>query len=192
MKPSAKENNDYHNHPDINVRMIAAAEDGMLERMNHLIEQGADIHAYRDGAIRWATRDGHIEVVQELLRRGCNPTIALLHACKSNRYDMVQLLIQYGADVNMKNECPLRIASEEGHTRIVRLLVENGANVHIYDDYPLRIAAGNGHLDTVHVLLSYGANSRAYNNGALRRAKQGGHHSIVQLLLTSQSSLLIQ
>jgi len=56
-------------------------------------------------------------------------------ACENGQMQMVQKLIDQGANLNEKKarvigdyKIPLRIACELGHLAVVKLLVENGAN----------------------------------------------------------------
>ena len=65
-----------------------------------LIESGADFTSKNNYAIRYASRNGHIEIVR--------------------------LLIGLGADFTSKNNYAINYASMNGYTEIVRLLIENG------------------------------------------------------------------
>ena len=49
-----------------------ASENGHLEVVRYLVEQGANIHANNDYAIRWASENGHLEVVRYLVEKGAN------------------------------------------------------------------------------------------------------------------------
>ena len=46
-----------------------ASENGQLEVVTYLVQEGADIHAREDYALRWSSINGHIEVVKFL--EGC-------------------------------------------------------------------------------------------------------------------------
>ena len=46
------------------------AENGHLEVVKYLVENGADIHANNDHALRWSARFGHLEVVKYLIEKG--------------------------------------------------------------------------------------------------------------------------
>ena len=41
--------------------------------------------------------------------------------------DVVQLLLQHGADVHAADDGPLQWASANGHTAVVQLLIQHGA-----------------------------------------------------------------
>ena len=44
-----------------------AASDGYPEIVKVLLENGADVHANNDEALRYASQDGHVETVKILL-----------------------------------------------------------------------------------------------------------------------------
>ncbi|RXG68833.1 Protein TANC2 [Armadillidium vulgare] len=74
--------------------------------------------------------------------------------------EMVGLLVEFGADVNLTNTegvSPLSLAAERGHCDIVRLLVQAGADIAMKDNRKegsLTAAAKSGHLNVVAYLLS--------------------------------------
>ncbi len=69
--------------------------------VRYLVENGADVRANDDYAIKQASKNGHLEVV---------------------RY-----LVENGADVRAENDCAVKWAFEYGHSKIVSYLVEKGA-----------------------------------------------------------------
>jgi ankyrin repeat protein len=56
-----------------------------------------------------------------------NDENALMLAAINNEFDIAQLLVQKGADVNKQGWTPLHYASSKGHIQIMRLLIENEA-----------------------------------------------------------------
>ena len=79
-----------------------------LSGIKELICEGADIHAREDFALRWASENGHLEIVK--------------------------FLMENGADIHAENDCALRWASENGHLEIVKFLIENEADIHARED----------------------------------------------------------
>ncbi|HOT77894.1 MAG TPA: ankyrin repeat domain-containing protein, partial [Candidatus Wallbacteria bacterium] len=61
-----------------------------------------------------------------------NGVSALIQAVASESFEMVELLIRHGADVNDENKSGwtvLRLANEKGCEKIIRLLEEAGAKI---------------------------------------------------------------
>jgi len=90
------------------------------------IENGADVHASDDAALRWAAREGHLEVVK--------------------------FLIENEANVHASNDAALCWAAREGHSKVVKFLIEKGADVHASDDAALRWARILGHTEMTEFL----------------------------------------
>lgn len=86
----------------------------------------------------------------------------LHHACKNNLNDVVDVLIEFGVNVNLLiplvKHSPLHIACMEGYIDIVRRLLDAGADATI-DNWrkqtPIMFAARNGYLDIVKLLTIY-------------------------------------
>lgn len=80
-------------------------------------------------------------------------------------------------------------AAENGHTEIVELLLNAGADVHSDEDKALRMAVDNGHTNTVELLISRGADIHARGGAwperiqVLTSACSRGHIEIATLLL---------
>ena len=88
---------------------------------------------------------------------------------------MVKLLIQKGANVNIKtfdNMTSLHIAAENGHKNVVEYLVKNGANIEAMTDKkwtPIHCAVNARvdkykYLSTVEFLIKNGANVNSQDN----------------------------
>ena len=87
----------------------------------------------------------------------------LLKACEQGLTNIVQWIIDAGADANAKNtfgRTALMYASRFGHKDIVELLLDVNANVNMQDCdgwTPLMWALDYGHNDIVDLLKKYGA-----------------------------------
>ena len=122
-----------------------------------------------------ACDSGNIRIATLLLQARANINqpknngfTALVYACKSETplNDLVRLLIEYGADINIKSSklqrTALMSAAYRGRASIVQYLLEQGAPVNTQDVEgvtSLMIASQNGHPETVRVLLDYGADA---------------------------------
>lgn len=118
-----------------------------------------------------AVYEGDAKTVRKELKKGVfNVNLAdsfgdtlLCTAAMRGSLEIVQFLLDAGADVNLKDShdgTPLHHASGRGHVSVVRLLLEKGALVDTFDQYgdtPLYYAYDDGHWETAQVLLEHGA-----------------------------------
>ena len=107
-------------------------------------------------------------------------------------YDIARLLINYGVDVNSKDDdlrTPLHQAAEFGIPEVTKLLLKNGADVNVKDDLrgtPLLYAVRqNGNLEIIKLLLEHGAdvNAKTPYGTPLTVAKDDNDTKMVKLLL---------
>jgi len=101
-----------------------------------------------------------VEEMNAIDHKGNTP---LIWAVSEGRGDIVRLLVDSGADVNIQNfegVTALYLAVERGDTEICTYLMENGANVNIQNENgqsAAHIACINGHLDCLKSLAAHGA-----------------------------------
>lgn len=169
--------------PGGETALMTAARTGRLGPIKALLSRGADVHglvhgmgrqegpgdiaieSLRDPSIRdydikaeqtalmWATAEGHVEVVEELIKAGAEYRASLasgftplLFAVREGHMKVVQTLVKSGVDVNQTietheawqrkgydgslrpNTSPLHVAVENGHFELAAYLVEAGAN----------------------------------------------------------------
>ncbi|CAN1245782.1 Protein VAPYRIN [Linum grandiflorum] len=88
----------------------------------------------------------------------------LLHiAIARGRADLVQLLLEFGPDVESRGRSgstPLEVASGSGESLIFELLLAHGASTERSKTSswgPIHLAAGGGHVDVLRLLLTKGA-----------------------------------
>ncbi|KAI5927288.1 ankyrin repeat-containing domain protein [Camillea tinctor] len=169
-----------------------------------LLEAGAD--PSQDFSIISAAKSSDYDLIRLLLHRGADinksssidiirkPT-ALYHAVGANNQELVQFLLDHGADPNAGTDifrCPIfRTLARSGNREIMAILIEHGADCNnVYEDSlnPLQTAARNGDQELVQYLIAHNAdvNAPAHKKGgrtALQVAVENGHTRLVQFFL---------
>jgi len=105
--------------------LIEASENGHLEIVKYLLENGADVNQQ----VEIEGSGYEYEDEEESIAYSYT---ALMDASENGHLEVVKYLIQNGADVNTKDfkGCTaLAQASDKGHIEIVKLLIKNGADV---------------------------------------------------------------
>ena len=115
-------------------QLIEASIDGNVNKAKQLIENGVDIHAYNDRALRQSAENGHL--------------------------NFVKYLVENGADIHANNDYALRWSAHSGHLSIVKYLVENGADIHARDNFALHWSAKYNYLEVVKYLVENGADTK--------------------------------
>lgn len=134
---------DVYAEVNFKVPLWAAARRGRIDLVRQALELGADIEQrcpVTDGepALILAVMRGKRDVVEFLLKKGASAKVstkedvrtALHEAAVGNDAEIVQLLIDGGADVNAlaRDETPLFRAVRKGHQDIIKKLLDAGAD----------------------------------------------------------------
>lgn len=182
--------------------LMAAAKAADNERIEALLEQGADVdrtNANGGTAIMYGVLSGERETVELLLRHHAdvnavarNGWTALMIASVKGYTDVARLLLEHGAEPNSADVykwTPLMRAVYENRLSIVRLLSdhrdirvnqrgENGVTA-------LHIAALRGSTESVGVLLAHGADPGIQDDSgrtALDFARQNNDLRLVRMM----------
>lgn len=158
--------------------LVQAARTGNFEQLKKTIEQGANVN-----------------------EKVCGCT-AIMYASFHGRLDMVQYLIDNGADVNVSNLSgftSLAWATERNHRAIVELLLKHGAQANQADNCgltPLHKAARSGYIEICKLLVEVGGanlalTSKKENSGVsvLQEACSSGHMEAVLFLLDADADV---
>ncbi|XP_055383755.1 E3 ubiquitin-protein ligase mind-bomb [Condylostylus longicornis] len=162
----------------------------------------ADVNGVFAGhtALQAASQNGHIEVIQILLRYKVDVEIedkdgdrAVHHAAFGDEPAVIEILSKAGADLNARNkrrQTALHIAVNKGHLNVVKTLLSLGCHTSLQDsegDTPLHDAISKEHDEMLSLLLDFGADITLTNNNgfnALHHAALKGNPSAMKILLT--------
>lgn len=172
----------------IGTNLSLAIRFGPIEIVKLLLDCGADVNKsseYEQSTLKEALLTGSIEKMRLLLERGAKvdgihkdpdirPRTAFCDAIVAGRMDLAQLLLEYGANINItwtvRSITPLHIAVNAGNVNAATFLLENKADVNAKDwlgDTPLHYAAKAGNEQMINLLLSYKADMSAKNKEGL-------------------------
>ena len=173
-----------------------------------LLDAGADIDSFTNVACQTplflAIEVGSTQLCQFLLAKGANvhsrdvkQQTCLHFACRTGNRDIVEVLLQYGADINalQSERNALYCAAREGHQGVVDVLLNFGASAEaklLQQAQALHYASRRGHTRTVRRLLQYGIDVEVVDvdrSTALHIAVQNGHEDMVRLLLEHKARI---
>lgn len=173
-----------------------------VDILQHFLQSGPDMdQADHHGvtALMNAAGGGSSEIARLLIKAGANVHLksrhgdtALIRACQAfqkDRPEMVQWLIDHGADIHVRDQCNaslLHLAAKNGHTGTARVLLNAGLDINENSGIILRSACDQGDMDTVRLLVERGADvNLADDDGktALMIAVSRRHNEVAFLLI---------
>ena len=155
--------------------LFAASFSGQVDIMRWLLDHGADTDARsrsRYTPLLYAADAMHLGAVQVLIEyhadinsqdSGGETPLSWVLSMKENLVDMVRLLLELGADPNIRTHShttPLHRASYRGLVEAARLLLSHGAKVDEKDGSgrtPLQVAASKRRDEMTKLLVEHGA-----------------------------------
>lgn len=171
---------------DLNHSLVQSTIYGDVECMKSSLSLGANVNATDDDGVSvlfHAVCNGNdsrysVDVVKAILTKELNINevryddkyTALLVAIKAGRNDIAIILIESGADFNLKSsvgETALTVAATGGDVMLVSSLISHGADIEETTEQgytPLMFAAYNDEYELVDFLLKSGANPYAANS----------------------------
>jgi len=191
--------------------LMVASEGGHDEVVKKLVELGADVNAIRTDnsmALHIATVAKALKVCAVLLKNGAQVnalamedgiTPLMLAATVGDSF-VTKLLIEHGADVNLKDrngQSALFLATAQEQVPVMKLLVQNGADVSAPNNHlltPLHLAVLLECKDVVKFLVDSGAKDAVdrERKTALAHAIDTNLLEIGEILVKSGSSSLDQ
>ncbi|KAI0888363.1 ankyrin repeat-containing domain protein [Annulohypoxylon maeteangense] len=176
---------------DGKTALMIASQSNKLGLVQWLLTKGADIDvldSFNKSALYYAVSNGHVETVTALLKKGARVDVAHSYGESSLLFDaisypdIVRLLLDYGADVNISNSFGNRLinlASSSGNVKVAEILIEKGADIDHKDEYgwaPIFDAVGfSRNVVLTRLLAEKGAkmDGMAYDETILHRASNG-------------------
>ncbi|KAG7382670.1 Leucine-rich repeat serine/threonine-protein kinase 2 [Phytophthora pseudosyringae] len=129
-------------------RLIEAAKAGDLAVVRQLVQGGVSFNAKdSDGrtALMWAACSGRVEIVQYLVEQGADKGTALMWAAEQGQLGMVQYLVERGGG----GSTAMMWAAENGHLGVVRYLAEHSVHTthHQMPILTIKSVTSGGYLD---------------------------------------------
>jgi|TARA_B110000208_G_scaffold161918_1_gene197865 ankyrin repeat protein len=190
------------------LSLINAARVGNLPAVKAALDRGEDINQqgqHNVDALIMAMKHYEKDIATYLVKKGIGHVVvddhgrnSLLWAIWRQYVEIAEILIQRGADVNVRNpddqKTPLIYVSlhpeMKEHHHLIHMLVDAGADVNAIDknDHSaLFLSSMNGHGDCVEALLEHGAHvdhkQKHNDHTSLHAAAENGHNDVVQALL---------
>ncbi|XP_075124293.1 ankyrin repeat domain-containing protein 6 isoform X2 [Leptodactylus fuscus] len=191
----------------LSERLLVAAYKGQVDNVVQLINKGAKVAVTKHGRtpLHLAANKGHLNVVQILLKAGCDLDVqddgqqtALHRAAVVGHSDILAILIQEGCALDRQDKdgnTALHEAAWHGFSQSVKLLVKAGANVLARNkagNTPLHLACQNGHSQSCRFLLLAGSRADLKNHvgdTCLHVAARYNHLSVIRILLSAFCSV---
>lgn len=137
--------------------------DGNTNIMTLLLENGVDVNAQDDDhntALHYATRENNLYAAEILISYGADVNIISKYIYKDNK--------NRNSEFKRAGYTPLHIAAVGGYISIAQLLVDSGSNIDKcskYEGTPLHIATKYGRNEIVEILIDAGGQVNAVTGG---------------------------
>ena len=182
---------------------LTAVKTNHLEIAKLLFENGANIHelsAENVSALHFAVNHG-LETTRFLIENGVNPNAkslkgtTVIHkvaAHNSNQAELIQLLIKFGADIEILHDTinwtAINYAVYSGSKENVQVLLDNGAKIHdkslVAQTSLLFLAVKFNREEIFKMLINYGAVvNKEEGMILLQQACSQGNKNIIEILI---------
>ena len=154
--------------------LIEAIEKNNIDEVRRLIEAGADVDSTYSFEIAYGTSDNYSWTTE--IRT------ALMLAAENDEKEIVELLVEHGADVNntdLYGATALMIASNNiSGTQIVEYLIEHGADINAVNKIGESALFYATTVETAKVLIDHGADINIVNEEGISILQSANTHSI--------------
>jgi len=154
-----------------------------LDRIKACIEEGANINIESGKPLRNAVKTNNLEIVEYLLQNGANPDITYeknkTAVSLVKTFDMLKLLLKHGASMNKE-----AFKSLSGDFDAVKYIIEEyGVDPNFEDAYAIRAACRTGNIKLVEYLYSKGVDINSKDGMPLKFAAENTHPDLVAWLI---------
>lgn len=176
--------------------LMLAAQSGRINIVQQLLQHETKDNSQeieRTKALTIASRAGHLNIVKLLLDFGVHPEVkSLQQLARDEAFDILQLLLEHGADPNDKDDCHntvLHRAAQKGGEKMVELLLIHGGNPELGDadgKTPFHYSCARADTTVMKAFLKHGVSlSLADESGrtGLHYASLSRNEEAVRLLL---------
>jgi len=181
--------------PPMGTPLENAVSSGDLEIVRALIAAGADVnhHGYLGSVLTRAVGEGRLQVAEELIRAGAEVSTKprfgqspLMKAVEARRGAFVRLLLEAGADVNLKDGATVGTFGEPEVKQEGTLRITHVPNPEfLRNATPLIVAARLGYANIASQLISAKADVEALDSdglAAMAYAVKAGDQAMIKLL----------
>ncbi|AVP87198.1 hypothetical protein phytr_2410 [Candidatus Phycorickettsia trachydisci] len=185
--PSPKELNEFMGGGDFDINdLVRAVKEGKIDVVKELLDLGIDVNGLDDKfftPLQMAAKCGHYEIVELLLKKGAD-----VDKCEVKSWEFWQS-IPNRDESNRHEFTPLHWAVKHNHNHIVKLLLDSDADFYSYHGKNLIcFAAQNSNKEAVKMLLDLASNSPKVDDineyfDALYHAIYDGNTEMVELIL---------
>ncbi|KAE8903912.1 hypothetical protein PF005_g4468 [Phytophthora fragariae] len=173
----------YDHYPEVAnpaQELVVAAQHNRIEALSFLLPKVTREQV--EPALEAAAANGHVAVLENLLRRPYSMERSLLAAAENGRAQVVQFLLERGHTDRYQLVNPALIkAAEGGHCNVVELLVDKSDEYTLSD--VLITAAADGRGAVVELLMRSGQLGKLHIARALEKAAEFDQCNVVKLLL---------
>jgi hypothetical protein len=175
---------------------INVCEEGRLDRVIELVNNGVDIHADEDYGFRIACLYGHLDIIKYLMEQEDKPNIhvddeyGFQLICQNRHLEVFKCLMEYDNKPNnhVYKEYGFQWACHNGHLEVIKYLMslDNKPNIHTDEDYGFRIACLHGQLEVIKYLMKQDdkPNIHVINEEGFRCACFNGHLEVIKYLMS--------
>jgi ankyrin repeat protein len=185
----------------LSLALMESAKAGNIEICEYLISEGADVNFLEEICIApplyFAVQADNLAVVQLLLAAGAQPNlhnecIPLFGALRTRNFDVVQALVDGGADIHVRGNQSQNVLSTCPTLELLRFFLERGVNPNSEDtagETPLHRACRRKNAEfakaSVELFLQFGATVETVSLATrtpVHVAMEARHPEIVKIL----------